>query len=228
MRGVSVLVLMAALACSSCGSSDPEQAGGVPPPPEVGDCRNTPKDLDPEDVFDDSPVVDCSQAHTLETLAVIQTGDELPTRELLEEFAKYCHTGAVADYLDIPGPGPYKWAWPMLFGPTPEQQDAGQSWVRCDMGFWGETSAETLVSQTGSLEGAMGKDIARFQQCLAEVPDPDGRSQELVSCNEPHRAEYLLTITGMEASAYPPAAKLRRRVSHSAMTSSPIATTPTR
>ena len=59
MRRLSVWVLMVALACSSCSGSDPKQAGDVQPTPEVGDCRNTPKDLDPEDVFDDSPVVDC-------------------------------------------------------------------------------------------------------------------------------------------------------------------------
>ena len=159
MRDWRILITVVPAACVGCSSAsdDSVQAGNVPPPPEVGDCRNTPDNLDPETVSDDSPVVDCSQTHTLQTLAVIQTGDELSTRELLEQFAKYCHTGAVADYLDIPGPAPYKWAWPMLFGPTPEQRDAGQSWVRCDMGIYGDTHGKTLEPQTGSLEGAMGK-----------------------------------------------------------------------
>ena len=55
----------------------------------------------------------------------------------------------------------------------------------------------------------MGTDIARFRQCAAEVPDPK-RRQPLVSCKEPHRGELLLTLMELEASEYPPAAKLKR------------------
>ena len=208
MHGVSLLVVTAVLACAACSGSDSEQAGDVPPPPEVGQCYNTPdSNLDFEDVFDDSPVVDCSQTHTLQTLEVIET-DEQPTPEQLEQLAKYCHTQAVAEYLDSPGAGTYNLAWPILFGPTPEQQEAGQSWVRCDAGFTADTlCCKPLVPQTGSLEGAMGKDVARFQQCIAEVRDPD-RSQTLVSCKEPHRSEALLTFIELDASEYPPAVKL--------------------
>ena len=55
----------------------------------------------------------------------------------------------------------------------------------------------------------MGNDIARFQQCVAEVPDPK-RRQPLVSCKEPHRGELLLSWMELEASEYPSAAKLER------------------
>ena len=207
MRGRRILLTLVLAVCVGCSSDsdDSGQPGDVPPAARVGDCRNTPESiLDPGAAFDDSPVVDCSQTHTLQTLTVIQTEGEM-TPERLEDFSKYCQSGAVFKYLDSPGPGPYKLNYPVFFGPTREQQDAGQSWIRCDAGFYGDTFAEDLlVPQTGSLEGAMGKNIARFQQCIAEVPDPE-RSQEFVSCEEPHRAELLLTIMKIDENAYPPA-----------------------
>ena len=128
MHGVSVLVLITVLACAACGGSDSEQTGGVPPPPEVGQCHNTPESS-LNAAYDDSPVVDCSQPHTLQTLKVIDTDEEV-TPELLEQLATYCHAQAVAEYIDSPGPGGYNLVYPIVFGPTLEQQEAGQSWVR--------------------------------------------------------------------------------------------------
>lgn len=50
-------------------SPDSSQAANVPPPPEVGQCRNTPgSNLDDDDWVDDTPVVDCSETHTLQTV----------------------------------------------------------------------------------------------------------------------------------------------------------------
>ena len=41
MHGLSLLAAMAVLICAACSGSDSEQAGSVPPPPKVGQCRNT-------------------------------------------------------------------------------------------------------------------------------------------------------------------------------------------
>jgi hypothetical protein len=208
MHGVSILVVTAVLPCAACSGSDSDQAGDVPPPPEVGQCRFAPdSNVDPGAIFDDSPVVDCSQTHTLQRLEIIEI-DEAPNRELLAQLAKYCESQAAAEFVDSPGAGPYNIAWPIVYGPTLEQQEAGQSWVRCDLGFRGETqSDEPLQPQTESAEGAAGKDIALFQQCTAEIPHP-GRSQALVSCKKAHRAELLLATIELDAKAYPPAAEL--------------------
>ena len=165
--------------------------------------------LDSDDVVDDTPVVDCSQTHTLQTLYVIET-EEKVTLELMEELASTCDSMTVWDYIDSPGRGAYNIVWPVVYGPTPDQAEAGQSWVRCDAGIQSETHCcLRLAPQTESLEGAMGDNLARFQQCIAEVPDPD-RSQPLFSCEKPHRAELLLTIMEMDASEYPSPAKLER------------------
>ena len=174
-------------------------------------------------VFDGSPVVDCSQPHTLETLTSSTLATSSPPW-LLEDCQVLRH-GAVADYVDSPGPL-YNRAWPISSGP-PRNKDAGQSWVRCDVGFWGRPPLWTLVSESRSLEGAMGEDIARYQQCLAEVPDLE-RSQPFVSCEEPHRAEFLDSRRAVDASKYPSAAKLEKRDSHCAVNWSPTVTTQTR
>ena len=114
-----------------------------------------------------------------------------------------------------------------MYGPTPEQQEAGQGLSAATPCLGGHNRFKRLVPQTESLEGAMGKDIAKCQQCIAEVRDPD-RSQPLVSCKEPHRGEAHLTFIGLDASEYPSAANSRKQGSHSAASWSPTVTTPTR
>ena len=226
MQGWRILITLILVLCVGC-SNDPEdssqagsaspspdasQAANVPAPPEVGQCRNTPdSNLDDDDWVDDTPVVDCSETHTLQTVEVIDIDEEL-TVELLEELADTCDTLQAWDYLDSP-------AWPeratynlmfAAYGPTPEQQEAGQSWMRCDVGIPSKSECcRPLAPQTESVEGAMGEDPARFQLCIAKRPDPD-RSQPLVSCAEPHRAELIQKLMERDASEYPSASELEK------------------
>ena len=212
MRGWRILIVLALAVCVGCSSDsgDSGQAGNVPPPPEVGQCRNTPdSNLGPKDWFDGSPVVDCSQPHTLQTLYIIDTDDEI-TSSLVAQLEDNCDNAKVADYVDSPGFGAYNLVWPIANGPTPEQVSAGQSWIRCDAGILAESHCcRPLAPVSTSLEGAMDEHLARYQQCLAEVPDLD-RSQPLVSCEEPHRAEMPTVGVRLDASKYPSAAKLKK------------------
>ena len=205
--------MIAVLTCAACSGWDSEQAGGVPPPSEVGECHNTPESYLNTALYNDSAVVECSQPHTLQTLKVIDTDEEI-TPELLGQLAAYCHAQAVAEYIDSPGAGADNLLYLIVSGPTPEQQEAGQSWIRCEAGHQAATRlvgcCKPLATTTESLEGAMGNDIARFQQCVAEVPDPK-RRQPLVARKEPHRGELLLIWMELEASEYPSAAKLESR-----------------
>jgi Septum formation len=205
-----ILVTVVLALCVGCSgdADDSAQAGGVPPPPEVGDCWNTPaENLGVKDLVDDSPLVDCSEPHTLQTVNVIETEEEM-TPELIEQLAKYCEAESVFGWFASPGRGAYNVAYFFTYGPTPEQAEAGQSWVRCDAGIQAETHCcRPLAAQTESMEGAMGTDLARFQQCISQVPDPK-RSQPLVPCKEPHQAELMLTIMDLDASEYPSTAKL--------------------
>ena len=228
MSGWVNAVALAALVCVGCttgsdessgargpltpgtgGSEESPSAGGVPPPPEVGQCRNTPESKrGGNDWVDESPVVDCSKPHTQETVKVIES-DETMTLPLLKELASACDSLEARTYLDSPGRGLYNLAFPIAYGPSQEQREAGQSWVRCDAGIQAMTyCCIQLAPLTGTLKGAMGQNVARFQQCINEVPDPD-RTQPLTSCEKPHRAELLLTIMELNADLYPTAAKLK-------------------
>ena len=64
---------------SSAGaSSTPSSAADdVPPPPKVGQCRNNTTNLGENDWVDQTPVVDCSKTHTLQTLVVIKPVEKL-------------------------------------------------------------------------------------------------------------------------------------------------------
>ena len=214
MRGWRILIIVVLAVCVGCSgdSGDSVQAGNVPPPPEVGQCRNTPaSNLGAKDRSDDSAVVDCSQPHTLQTLYVIDTDDEI-TPSILKQLADNCNSNKVWEYIDSPGAGVYNVVFPIAYGPTPAQSDAGQSWIRCDAGLLATTHCcRPLAPVTTSLEGAMGEHLARYQACLAEVPDMDSRRPKpLVSCEEPHRAELLTVGVQLDASKYPSAAKLEK------------------
>ncbi len=147
MRGWRILIIVVLVVCVGCSSEsgDSQQAGNVPRPPEVGDCRNTPaSNLGAKAWFDDSPVVDCSQPHTLQTLHVIDTDDEI-TKAIVEQLQDSCGSYKVGEYVDQPpGDGNYNVAFPIAYGPTPEQADAGQSWIRCDVGSWPRPIAVSL------------------------------------------------------------------------------------
>ena len=204
---------------SSAGaSSTPSSAADdVPPPPKVGQCRNTPAtrlahfgaSRRPGDWVDKSPVVDCSKTHTMETIEVIKPVVKL-TLALAEQLGDSCATPAAINYLGTPDRGISRIAYPLLYWPSPAQRAAGQKWVRCDIGVQATTQCcAPLAPQTASLHGKVGADQGRFQICIGELPDP-ARSQRLTSCKRPHRAELFPTPLELNPAKYPPAAVLER------------------
>jgi hypothetical protein len=75
----------------------------VPPPPRVGQCRNTPPShLDTNDWVDNTPSVDCAKSHTLETVEVVQPAEKL-TLALVKQLAVSCQQSDVS-YLGISFP----------------------------------------------------------------------------------------------------------------------------
>src|SRR5262245_44264127 len=147
-------------AASPTGST---AAGDVPPPPKVGECRNTPpRNLGFDDWVDPTPVVDCSRRHTLETVEIIKPAMKL-TLPLVKQLTGSCNTPAAAAYLGDPGNlGLTRILYPAVYWPSPEQRAAGQSWVRCDVGVEATTFCcqprAQLVPQTASLRHVVGAD----------------------------------------------------------------------
>jgi hypothetical protein len=197
---------------SSTASSPPRTspAGDVPPPPKVGECRNTPpSNLDQHDWVDQTPAVDCSRPHTLETFGVIKPVEKL-TLATAQQLADSCETLAV-DYLGISSPEVRTLALPFAYWPSRAQRAAGQNWLRCDVGIQATTHCcrprAQLAPQTTSLRGDVASDPVRFQMCIDQLPDPS-RPQPLASCKKPHRTEVLPTGLAMDVTSYPSAAVL--------------------
>jgi hypothetical protein len=191
---------------SATESSTPSStAGDVPPPPRVGQCRNTPAN---DSWVDNTPAVDCSKIHTIETVAVIRPVETL-TLAMARQIAASCESPAV-DYLGI-GTREVRTTLIPVFWPSRVQREAGQNWVRCDVAVSPTTACcRQLAPQTGSLHGAVGSDPVRFQVCINQVPDPPG-AQPLASCKKPHRAEALPTPLQLSVTNYPSPATLRTK-----------------
>jgi hypothetical protein len=229
LQGASVLIIAAVLGvgCTACGndtsspavalptrsspaasSARSPAAGDVPPPPKVGQCRNTPaRALRPEVWVDSTPVVDCSKPHTLETAVVIKPVEKL-TLAQARQLAASCET-PVVDYLGISFPAVRTIDDQITYWPSRAQRAAGQNWLRCDVGVQA-TTGRHLATERGSLRGAVGSDPVRFQMCIDQLPDLT-REQPLTSCKKPHRAEVLPTGLEWDVSHYPSPAALAKR-----------------
>lgn len=95
----------------------------VKPVPKVGSCYNlTKSDLDTD--YSDIAAVNCFKAHSSETYRVVKLPASIPVFNF--DLAK-------AEAVCTPWMGQSKffnyWAW---YIPNPEQQRAGQNWIRCD------------------------------------------------------------------------------------------------
>jgi hypothetical protein len=220
LRRAAALAIVVGFGCTGCGhdarspavslptrsSSAPSSStrasttGDVPPAPRVGQCRNTPaSNLGPEVWVDNTPVVDCSQPHTLETAAVIEPVEKLTLAEA-RQLAASCET-PVVNYLGISFPAVRTVDDQVAYWPSRSQRAAGQNWLRCDVGVQATTGLH-LATVHGSLRGAVGSDPVRFQMCIDQVPDP-AREQPLTSCKKPHRAEVLPTGLQWDVTHYP-------------------------
>jgi hypothetical protein len=226
-RVVALVALAMVLSCASCANdAGSSAASGLPspppttasatrtspasnvaPPPKEGQCRNTPAShLDNNDWVDNTPVVDCSKPHTLETAGVIKPVEKL-TLALAKQLASSCESPAVT-YLGISFPAVRTFPNPAVYWPSPAQRAAGQNWLRCDVGVQATTfCCNRLAPLTGSLRGKVGSDPVRFQMCTDQLPDPS-REQPLTSCKKPHRTEVLPTGLQLSATHYPSPAVL--------------------
>jgi Septum formation len=225
IRAVAFLVtLVIGIACTACSSDSSSPAAAlptrssaaasstrssvashVPPPPRIGQCRNTPAN---DGWVDNTPVVQCSKTHTLETVEVIKPVEKL-TLAQVKQLAASCESPAV-NYLGISFPAVRTLNLPVVFWPSPAQRAAGQNWVRCDVGVRPSNSCcRQLVPLTGSLRGAVGSDPVRFQMCIDQLPDPP-REQPFTSCKKPHRTEILPTGLQLSVTHYPSAAVLAK------------------
>lgn len=193
----------------------------MPPPPKVGQCRSTPADhlesfpgrpvahgVHADDWVDETPAIECSRAHTLETVEVITLAEE-PTLGLVKQSpipAPLSQDWAISAFR-APASGPSS-SWSI--GHRQPEGPRVSGGVRCDVGVRAMDGCCQLAPQTRSLRGAVDSDPVRFQMCIDQVPDPN-RIQPLSSCKKPHRAELLPTTIQAEVTQYPSAGTLNKK-----------------
>ncbi len=201
---VSAALLLSALAGCSQGSAEAD--GGTSTPPLLGACRQ----LVPEDVgmpSNDSPIVDCSEAHTAETFAVgsfppsVTEGNDIDSPELGAYIYKTC-SDSFEKFLggdeSTVMRSTLTWAW---FRPTEDSWDRGARWYRCDVVGGGEQS-ESLTALPETAQGLLsGRPDDQWMTC---VDGDTVAGSPKIPCSEPHTWRAVTTIKlGDEKDPYP-------------------------
>lgn len=178
--------------------------------PRVGQCYDTPDAVLPAP-HDPTAPVDCAEPHTLQTFAVLESDGPLDRRTTTSLGAE-C-VDRVASFLG--GDPQHTAVGVYYFTPTPEAQEDGERWVRCDAAVVSDTTMAGARPVTGSLEGAFGGGVPRdYRRCLEGRPDPS-RPQALVPCHRPHQAQQLPRGVDLEGGrAYPGSEALTEQANH--------------
>ena len=101
----------------------PNANAAAKPMPKVGSCYNLTK-ADVAADFSDIAPINCLKEHSTETYRVVKLkANDLAVNYDLEKAKKVCTPWkSSSKFLNY-------WAW---YIPNPEQQKAGQNWIRCD------------------------------------------------------------------------------------------------
>jgi hypothetical protein len=157
--------------------------------------------------FDDSPKVPCSKEHNTETVLVYDLDEPTPAKAM--ELASPCSNQArVYVRSDLGAWVPWTWA---MFLPSRQQVARGQSWVRCDVALFADTSfGSAVASRTGSVKAAVNDHPADVWACV-DRNLVSGRQNvvRFVDCRKPHLLEAtgnLLLFKGLRS--YPSRAAL--------------------
>jgi hypothetical protein len=226
--GVVIAILLALAACSdssdSTRSGDPSDADQTSTTaaqqmrdaPEDGACRPIPPRRweDPEYVADDTPVVDCSQRHTSETVAVYPLdnvdvdfdAEAGPGPEYVAAYER-CQDDARA----LLGTSDHQWIpWTAgVYLPTPDQVEGGARWGRCDVIFQASTDTPRPRWVSFPAENAAVAHADELWGCLDRDPWRLPH-QSYVACDAPHGYEATGTIVGVHGlRARPTEAQLR-------------------
>lgn len=209
LSAITLLVTVAGCSSDPAPESDPAtQSAAQPPPaaPVAGSCYEMSFDEAVAPTGDSQPV-DCSAAHTTETVYV-GTLDPVVDGHLLaidsEHVQRQVARACPAQLLDYLGGNlrnlRLSMVRPAWFTPTVEESDAGAMWFRCD-GVLLASSAE-LAHLDGTLRGALsGTGLAdRFAMCGTAAPD--AKDFKRVPCSADH-SWRAIDVVGFKSKKYP-------------------------
>jgi hypothetical protein len=173
--------------------------------PAVGECHVIPPTRFIRN-DDDSLLVDCTAAHTAETILVGNMADVAP--DLVDrsvptfggDAASYGCEEALDDYVGTADWAATRLNW-VIFIPTGPQWRAGARWYRCDayVGELGDDFKRSGVMLTGSFRDLWsGGFFDAYQACWRF--DPDAPKLDYVSCAEPHDGEAVPGVIDLDAA----------------------------
>lgn len=189
-------------------SSDPTPSATTAPPPprpRAGQCRQL-GFAAAVATSDDTPAVRCTRPHTALTIAV----DPLPADAAA--VGPRCRRQAAAYLGGTVAERQLTMLHPVWFVPTPEQQDAGADWFRCDLIAVRTEGRLALLS--GVAKGFLGSEAAdRYAMCATAAPGEPGFTR--VVCGTAHSWRAISTVPLLDAAGprgrYPGVATVRAR-----------------
>jgi hypothetical protein len=159
--------------------------------PEPGACwMVSPTKFRPDYWYDDSSTVPCSGRHNLETVLVYDL--RKPTPKNAQDLFSLCFTQARV-YVGSDLGSWVPWLPAMLL-PSREQVARGESWARCDVAVYQDTSFHVVGSlPAGSVKKAVTVRRADVWACTNKgLESGRGTVARFVDCGKPH----LLEATG--------------------------------
>jgi hypothetical protein len=216
----AALVLLACACSGGPGTSAARTSAGAPSTtaaaeqvgghegPMPGTCwRVPPATLRHARWFAASPRVPCSRAHDTETVLAYDL--DRPTLAAAHDLASSCATEARL-YV---GSDLAHWVpWNVyMFMPTRAQIARGESWVRCDVAMFADTSFTLPTTRRGSVRHAVIDHPADVWACTDRDVGPGHRGvTAFVDCRKPHLLEATGDLMGLGGPAFYPTTRQLR------------------
>lgn len=199
----TVTLLALALVAAACGGSGSTEADRLTPPRQ-GACRNlTAGDLTkPSNA---SPIVPCTQRHTVQTFAVGTLPASTGSGYTDPRHGRFVYEACNQAYRDFVGLDDslamrvqLSWAW---FRPSERGWSRGARWYRCDV-VGGPDGAKTLRPLPPDAHGLFSTDLPDAWLTCARGPSVPHSTK--VPCSEPHDWRAVSTIkVGQPQDPYP-------------------------
>jgi len=191
LRLGAAVILAALTPLTAVSAPSPANAGVDITPPVVGSCHDLTFDEGYE-VADPDPAVACTESHTSVTVKVVrfaEAPDWSDEDAMLRVVHRRCTPAELAFFGDHARPFQLSTYSGWYFLPTRVQQEAGATWLRCDIALYGYRSLQQLPT-----DGPPELDRPPLSDHVARCRKGKRDDFALTSCDRNHqfRATYAV------------------------------------
>lgn len=214
---VAAAVLVAAAGCTDTAPEAAPSATPTPPPtaspapqPPANGCYNL-RYADALAATSDTKPVPCKRPHRVQTFfvgpaATLTAGGHLlavDSEKVRTQMATECPRRFAAYVGGSREQRRLSMLSPIWFGPTLEESDAGQAWIRCDV--IALAAEGRLAPLSGSLRRVLDNEAGRgrWGRCATAKPGSKGAHQVICSARSSWRAVATLDVAGAAKGAFP-------------------------